>query len=271
MIPFNRNGVGKLPNDILSNLIITDIHFVSTMYSEKGAGTKRKDRPRWALVLKYEGETRYYANDREYISDRQHIVVLPKGSNYAWRCTQAGHFCIAEFESDATANEIFSFPVKNFESYLAAMKTMETDRALQKPTCRLDTMRRLYGMLSSLLNTEEQRYAPSAKEQKIRPAVEYIIENYNKRLCNETLAAVCGVSTVYFRKLFKEVMGVSPTAFLQSVRMKKAVGMLQSDYAGITDIAYSLGYNNVYEFSRSFKKWAGVAPSRYAEYLTKGR
>lgn len=232
------------------------------MYSEKGVGAKRKNRPLWAMVIKYEGETRYYANGKTYLSDNHHITLLPKGCDYSWRCIEPGHFCIIEFDSDATASEIFTFSVKNSEVFLNTMKRAETDRALQKPTCRLDALRDLYGMLASLMKTN--RYVPSAKEQKIQPAVTYILKNYDKGIRNEALAAVVGVSTVYFRKLFREVMGMSPTAFIQSVKMKKAMEMLQSDYASITAIAYSLGYNNVYEFSRSFKNYTGISPTGYA-------
>ena len=41
--------------------------------------------------------------------------------------------------------------------------------------------------------------------------------------------------------------------------------MLKSDHSSITDIAYSLGYNNVYEFSRNFKNHTGKSPLMYAK------
>ena len=50
-------------------------------------------------------------------------------------------------------------------------------------------------------------------------------------------------------------------------RKQKAKEMLASDYSGITDIAYSLGYNNVYEFSRSFKKQVGISPKAYSNNI----
>ena len=59
-------------------------------------------------------------------------------------------------------------------------------------------------------------------------------------------------------------MGMSSTAFIQSVKMKKAMEKLQSDYASITAIAYSPGYNNVCEFSKSFKNYTGISPTGYA-------
>jgi len=46
-------------------------------------------------------------------------------------------------------------------------------------------------------------------------------------------------------------------------RTEKAKEMLGSDYGTLSDIAQSLGYPNLYDFSRDFKKHAGVAPSKY--------
>ena len=253
-----------LYDKILSDLIIKKIESVSTMYTEKSTGIRRKNRPLWALVIKYEGETRYTSNGTEYVSNINNIAILPKGSNYDWYCIESGHFSIIEFEYEKTYSDIFSFSVKNGEVYLKTIKKMEINRTLKKTAYMLDELRDLYGLISSLLKTAEQKYIPSAKEQKILPAIEYIAQNYNKSICNKELAKVTGLSDVYFRKLFKETMGVSPIRYVQSVKIKKAEEMLKSDFSSITDIAYSLGYNNVYEFSRDFKKHIGIAPSRYA-------
>ena len=128
----------------------------------------------------------------------------------------------------------------------------------------LDELRDLYGLISSLLKSSE-KYLPSDKKQKILPAIEYIVQNCNKNIYNDELAAVAGISTVYFRKLFKETMGVSPAKYVKLIKMKKAEEMLKSDYSRITDIGYSLGYNNVYDFSRDFKKLIGISPLKYAK------
>ena len=60
-------------------------------------------------------------------------------------------------------------------------------------------------------------------------------------------------------------MGVSPAKYVKLIKMKKAEEMLKSDYSRITDIGYSLGYNNVYDFSRDFKKFIGISPLKYAK------
>lgn len=104
---------------------------------------------------------------------------------------------------------------------------------------------------------------PSDKRRKIAPAVDYIAKNYGKSIKNETLASLCGISEVYFRKIFFEVFGTPPIAYVHNLRIKKAEEMLKSDYGSITEIAKSLGYINIYDFSRDFKKHNGISPSKY--------
>lgn len=118
--------------DVLSDLIINKIYFVSTIYTEENTGAKRRNRQRWALVIKYEGETCYLSNGKEYISNINNIALLPKGCDYDWICTKSGHFSIIEFECEKTHHGIFSFNVKNGEQYYKSIKKMEVARALKR-------------------------------------------------------------------------------------------------------------------------------------------
>jgi YesN/AraC family two-component response regulator len=52
-------------------------------------------------------------------------------------------------------------------------------------------------------------------------------------------------------------------AYVKKLKIKKAKEMLESDFGSISDIAHSLGYSNIYDFSRDFKKQVGVSPTKY--------
>jgi len=66
-------------SDILSNLIITKVYSATTLYTEKNTKTQRNNRPNWAIVIKYEGETMYASEGKSYLSDIHNLVILPKG------------------------------------------------------------------------------------------------------------------------------------------------------------------------------------------------
>lgn len=249
--------------DILSKMIITKVHAVSTMYTPEGTKIKRTDRPCWGLVLKYEGETVYTAGKDSYVSDPLHPILLPKGCTYDWECTRAGHFCIIEFDGTLHAPLPIRVHLKSNERILRAMKDLEHRRTLKHPYTELETLRDVYSILLMLLSQEEAQYLPSEKQQKLAPALEYISEHYNESITNDLLAAQTGLSTVYFRKLFHAVTGTSPIAYARTLRIEKAKEMLESDCGSLSDVAFSLGYPSLYDFSRDFKKHVGVPPSKY--------
>ena len=72
-----------------------------------------------------------------------------------------------------------------------------------------------------LTHTMQKKYAPTKKSEKIRPALDYIAKNNNTDIKNDDLARITGLSTVYFRKLFTEVMGISPIAYINDIKIKK--------------------------------------------------
>lgn len=251
--------------ELLSNLIITNVRMVSTLYTPANKAVTRKNRERWAVVLKYEGETVYTANGKAFLSDLGHVVVLPKGCSYDWTCTMPGHFSIIEFESESTYPEPVSIPVKNGEKILRMFKELESKRNLRHSMSLPESIRDTYSILLQLTTAAPERYMPTQKQKKIAPAIDYISQHYNTDITNDLLSALTGLSTVYFRKLFTELMGLSPIAYVQRLRIEKAMEMLKSDYSSLSDIAQTLGYPNIYDFSRAFKKHTGIAPSKYAQ------
>lgn len=248
---------------VLSNLIINKVCTAATMYNDAGAFSKRENRPFWGIILKFEGETVYRQNGAEYVSDNFNMVILPKGSSYEWKCNKAGHFAVVEFDSDFKYDEILTFSISDGERFLKMIKNIEYKRNIKKHLYEQECIRDIYSLIIELSKPEEKRYLPEEKRKKIAPAIDYIAKNYTGQIKNETLSSVSGISEVYLRKLFSEIYGVSPMAYVKNLKIKKAKEMLESDFGSISDIAHSLGYSNIYDFSRDFKKQVGVSPTKY--------
>ena len=250
-------------NSILSNLIVNKIFTASTMYNKENVENRRNNRERWAIILKYEGETVYFSRGKQYLSNANNIVILPKGVSYKWRCTRSGHYSVIEFDSESESEEILSFSLKSSEKILKLFKNLELKRMQNKENAELESMKDVYTVLSMLAAAEPKKYQPAEKHVQIDEWDNEVVQNYNIKIRNDELAALTGVSTVYFRKLFTEVMGQSPIDYIQSLRIQKAKEMLQSDYGSITDVASALGYQSIYDFSRAFKKRVGMSPIQY--------
>lgn len=251
--------------DNLSNLIINKVYSATTMYNDNGASAKRKNRPCWAIVIKYEGETVYYQSGKKIISNRNNPVMLPKGCDYRWLCTRPGHFIIIEFQSDMSDTEISGFNIRNPEKVLNIAKAAEHRRLIKSAFWEMASINDTYSIILNLVEQNGSSYIPSRKKQMIAPAIGYIAENYTKKISNDTLAGLIGCSTVYFRKLFREIYGIPPIEYVKELRIKKAEEMLRSDHGSITDIALALGYANIYDFSRDFKKRTGISPRGFAK------
>ncbi len=249
--------------EVLFDLNVKKINGVFSLFTEEKGGAKRKNRSCWALIFKYEGETVYTCNGKKHISNLENMVILPRGSSYEWQCTKAGRYYAIEFDCDLTCDSIFSFPIENGEKILQIYRETEYKQTLKRDVAKLEAVRNVYSILLLLLQDKHQKYSPSEKQRKITPALEYISNNYHLPITNDDLAAHTGLSTIYFRKLFREVLGVSPIYYVHKLRIKKAKEMLKSDHPSLAVIATELGYANGSDFSKAFKKHTGFSPLNY--------
>ena len=76
----------------------------------------------------------------------------------------------------------------------------------------------------------------------------------------DACAEVAGVSAFHFLRLFVNVLGVTPHQYLVRSRLRRAARLLAADAHAITDVAYAVGFNDLSNFVRSFRRAAGVSP-----------
>lgn len=97
----------------------------------------------------------------------------------------------------------------------------------------------------------------------IQNALNYIRQRYSEPVRIQELARHCGLNRSYLARIFKQAMGCSPQEYLIAYRIGKARQLLSSERISIQNIAYSVGYNDPYTFSRLFKRETGLSPSAY--------
>lgn len=252
--------------DTVSNLTVTNILSANRLlHSPIGVTTHRKSRERWAVALKLEGKTVYTVAGHPVLSDSRHPVLLPKGCDYSWRCELPGECILIEFDADETADDFTCFETADASTVTNAFLKIEKHLNLQAPYSKAKCFQALYEVLSFLMKSTESEYVPSQRARLLAPAVTYIAQNYyDGSISNDSLANLCGISTVHFRKTFEKIYGVSPIKYLHNFRLQKAKTLLHSDYDTIEQVALSVGYNSIYHFSKMFKQYTGITPTEYA-------
>src|SRR4029453_96378 len=73
-----------------------------------------------------------------------------------------------------------------------------------------------------------------------------------------------GMSTFYFARVFRELVGQSPHQYLLRARLAHASRLLRQG-ASVTEAALNSGFGNLSHFTRTFQSHFGVAPVRYAK------
>lgn len=100
----------------------------------------------------------------------------------------------------------------------------------------------------------------SRAEEHFKNALRFIANNFSKHITIEDIANAENVERHYLNKLFKKYSDRSPQAHLIDCRIRKAQTLLWSTDFSVSTIAASVGYDDVLQFSRIFKKKVGVSP-----------
>ena len=79
----------------------------------------------------------------------------------------------------------------------------------------------------------------------------------------DQLAAQFKLSRFHFAKTYRAVSGQAPIEDFIQLKMAHACRLLDEGSQGIAQVAQQLGYEDVYYFSRLFRKVVGMAPSHY--------
>lgn len=102
----------------------------------------------------------------------------------------------------------------------------------------------------------------------ILPAIKYIEEHYHMPLTLSEIAETIGVSKQYTCTLFQQIIGNRPIQFLHLIRVRKAGALLTSQpHMSISEIAKTVGFDNVSYFNKIFRRLHGITPSKFRELM----
>ena len=94
-------------------------------------------------------------------------------------------------------------------------------------------------------------------------ALSYIYEHYKEPISIQSLSAHCCISESHFRRLFKQVVGISPLEYIQHYRIRQACHLIYLNREPINFIAQQKGYRSLSSFNRQFQQYMHSSPTCY--------
>jgi len=95
------------------------------------------------------------------------------------------------------------------------------------------------------------------------PAIYFVKHKFREKIRCEEVAAACGMTTFRFSRAFHETFGLTFRDYLLRYRILEACRLLRHPDGNVTNVAYSVGFNDASYFSRAFRRFIGTSPSAY--------
>lgn len=124
----------------------------------------------------------------------------------------------------------------------------------------------LAGGAASVKNVATDRKPAINPARDRRRAVEaalWLEEHASEAIDLDAISAQAGLSPFHFLRLFARVLGVTPHQYLVRCRLRAAARLLTDPRISVTAIAYDVGFADLSNFVRTFRRAAGVSPREF--------
>jgi AraC family transcriptional regulator, arabinose operon regulatory protein len=260
-------------HNFCNNLYITDIgYYPHAAFHNR---ERKNDCPQYILIHCVKGKGWYSINNKRYTVKPNDYFIIPADTahkygadiNDPWSIYWVhftGEFAKFYFNllTKAKKNGPISAIVNTsrqllFYDIIQHLELMnDTDNIIYSNSC-------LYAFLSSF-QTSEMKISVNENDI-IQQCITHMKENLDKNLRLDDFSSKLNLSASHLSAIFRKRMKYSPIHLFTSFKVQKACQMLMDNSHNIKTIAYSLGYDDQYHFSRVFKNIMGVSPKNFKD------
>ncbi|MBR5314053.1 MAG: AraC family transcriptional regulator [Clostridia bacterium] len=218
-------------------------------------------------VLSGKGE--YTVEGKTYKLEKHHMFLIKPDTVIKIQADKDDPWLYSwiSFEG-AVAEELFSscgFTDGNYSMYCPEFFGIFDDiRAIPegKTVTPVYLNSKLYTVIDRLMSINQIQSSENPVSQYCIKAADYIQANYQSHITIDGIAKNLGIDRRYFSRIFTKYIGVSPQRYLVDYRLEKAKMLMSTGAYSVSEVAASVGYDDIFAFSKIFKKKYGVSPSK---------
>ena len=250
----------------LNELCISEITFVNAHTAPaKVYPMRNKGRRHHGFIYTIKGPETYTFDDREIVSSPDSVLYITKNAQYSMQLEGDESIVIfIDFEL-ANASPHPPFLVKFSETDTIKTLFADAEKAWNRKNAGSPSAcKSLFFKICESLIKKKESYLCSEGYAKIAESVTYLHAHYLEpdfRIMK--LAELSKISAKYYEKLFYQRFGVSPKEYVLSLKIERAKELLLSEKNLVKDVAFQLGYSDIYHFGKIFKARTGYTPREY--------
>ncbi|MCG2614791.1 AraC family transcriptional regulator [Terrimonas sp. NA20] len=281
-------GVGRqrieIPRTILksrvqSNPLLKHLHICSIGYYPKAKDHytyRKKGLAENFLFYCVDGHGWYKIGDQRHEVGPNEFFILPQNTEHAYGSSQEHPWSIywIHFGGDslkelngiqAVQKHFKPFYIRNNGDLLPLFsriyKTLELGYSIDN--LLFANMCLSHFLTLFIYNTRHYEPAPSDKIDCVDSAILFMQEHINDNISLNELSSQYNYSVSRFSNLFKQKTGYAPIDYFVQMKMQKACQQLDFTTRSVKDIAFSMGFDDPYYFSKRFRTIIGMSPKKY--------
>lgn len=126
----------------------------------------------------------------------------------------------------------------------------------------LDARGKILGIAGAMYRIER----PAEQERHFRellPVIRHIEAHFADNISMAAMAALARLSATHFNRRFQQLLRMTPTNYLRTVRVQAARRLLSATARTLADIAHETGFTDQSHFTRCFRESTGMTPRAY--------
>jgi AraC family transcriptional regulator, arabinose operon regulatory protein len=276
-IVISENILHKIKANIrIKDLYITDIGFYPFAlhhYRRRKSGIHEN-----ILIYCINGSGTIQIHGQTYLMKPNSYFVIPAHQPHSYWATENDPWSIYWVHFGGSKSYFF----ENFFCFPIILKTVTTSRVDDRLNLFNEILTSLEQgytqdniefanlslnfLLASFFYVETYRISKSYQSKNpVDQAIFFMLENLTINLKIQELANYVQLSESHLSKIFKNKTGKSPFNYYIDLKMQEAIRLLTNKPMRIKEVAFYLGYEDPFYFSRLFKKHIGKSPSAFVE------
>jgi AraC-like DNA-binding protein len=234
--------------------------------------------PIFHIIYITRGRGVFKAEGRSYMVEPGSVFFLPPGLKHQYRPVfeagwheywvgfQGKNFSKLLEEGILSREYVFS-ETGLHDSMIATFNMIINEVKTQAPLFQLKACAGIFSLIAEIL-TRNRRKDQITNNQRIVEKAKSLMEANVSGIINlSDISEQIGISTSRFHEIFKTYTSMTPYQYYMELKIKKAADLLEQKNVSVKEVAYSLGFEDQYYFSRFFKKKIGVAPSSWRKLI----